>query len=161
MEYEATQIGEGQPKPTLGKAQFEIVAQGSKEFDKYLIGTLQGADDEIAIRDQWRDDRFDVSAGLTSSKSKSERKASRASFQSATDSESYESDETDCEDEDESEDDDAIGAESKTGEPGGEAGAETKGRVNSNIDFDEYQEFLRFKAMLKGKGKEKDKAKKP
>jgi hypothetical protein len=39
-------------KSLLGKAQFETVAQASKKFDGYLMRTFQGADDEIAMRDQ-------------------------------------------------------------------------------------------------------------
>lgn len=155
MEHEAAQNEAGQPKPILGKAQFEIVAQGSKEFDSYLMKTLQGADDEIAIRDQWRDDRFDAGVVLTSSKSKPAQKVSRADFQSVRNSESDSTsteDESESEDEDgdEDEDDDTMEVVPKAG---ASSKAESKEHTDSGIDFNEYEEFLRFKAMLKGKGK--------
>ena len=58
MEHEAAHLGEGQPKPVLGKHHFETVAEGSKEFDRYLKRTLRAGDDEIAMRDQWRNDHY-------------------------------------------------------------------------------------------------------
>jgi hypothetical protein len=60
IEYEAAQLPAGAPKPLLSKAHFKAVAEGSKQFDIYLRRTLQGADDEIAKKDQWRDDYFDM-----------------------------------------------------------------------------------------------------
>ncbi|KAH7140606.1 hypothetical protein EDB81DRAFT_885329 [Dactylonectria macrodidyma] len=60
VENQVAHLGPSQPRPVLGKEQFKLVAQGSREFDSYLMRTLQGVDDEIAIRDQWQDDRFDA-----------------------------------------------------------------------------------------------------
>ncbi|KAL2286014.1 hypothetical protein FJTKL_07262 [Diaporthe vaccinii] len=58
VEHEAAHLKAGQPIPVLGKKHFETVAEGSKEFDRYLKRTLQGGDDEIAMRDQWRNDYY-------------------------------------------------------------------------------------------------------
>lgn len=49
VEDEVAKQEPGMPKPKLGKAQFKIVAEGSRQFDKYLISTLQGPDNEIAM----------------------------------------------------------------------------------------------------------------
>ncbi|KAI1871770.1 hypothetical protein JX265_005756 [Neoarthrinium moseri] len=58
VEHESQQTGPGAPKPTLGAAQFQSVAESSKEFDRYLITTLGAADSDIAMREEWRADRF-------------------------------------------------------------------------------------------------------
>ncbi len=140
------QNGPGQSKPELGKAQFKRVAEGSKEFDNYLRKTLQGADDEIAIRDQWRDDHFDTRAAPTLSTWKTAQKVS-----SESDSESDSSDD-ESETEDKYEEGDGIGAEPERGASTTGAKTESKRRVEGGVDLDDYEEFLRFKA-LKGKGK--------
>jgi hypothetical protein len=48
VEAEAEQTDPSQPKPILGKLQFELVAEGSREFDSYLMESLQGANDNVA-----------------------------------------------------------------------------------------------------------------
>lgn len=162
VENQVANLGAGQPKPVLGKEQFKVVAQGSKEFDSYLMRTLQGADDEIAIRDQWRDDRFDAEAALTTlSASKSGSKLSRAATSrgkalktdensSETESESESESESECEDEDQ--DDDGGKTSGGKAGPSMEKG-EPKGSSEKAFDVDEYEEFLKFKAMLKARGK--------
>jgi hypothetical protein len=57
-EHEKQQAEAGQPKPALGKAQFQIVAEGSKDFERYLFSTLGAADSDIVIREEVRSDRF-------------------------------------------------------------------------------------------------------
>lgn len=137
-------IEPGQPKPALGKAQFGIVAQGSKEFDGYLIRTLQGADDEIAIRDQWRDDRFDPGASLGGhSLSKTVQEPPQTSFKNAMESESDESEETESEDDDDEEDDTVVDVESRAGIAAANK-TKQKGPSKADIDFSAFQEFLKF-----------------
>ncbi|KAF7549935.1 hypothetical protein G7Z17_g6069 [Cylindrodendrum hubeiense] len=152
VENQVAQLGPDQPKPVLGKEQFKVVAQGSKEFDSYLMRTLQGADDEIAIRDQWRDDRFDAEAAFnTLSASKPGQKSSRAAIprgkapkseESPSETESLSESESESDTEDEDEDD------GKTKTTGEKADAPA-----AKADLDDYEEFLKFKAMLKARGK--------
>lgn len=40
--------------PVMEANHFHTVAQASVEFDDYLVGTLHGADDELALRDKMR-----------------------------------------------------------------------------------------------------------
>ncbi|KAI0874099.1 hypothetical protein GGS24DRAFT_501119 [Hypoxylon argillaceum] len=58
VEYDSQQRKEGEPRPTLGEAQFNIVADSSREFDRYLVSTLGAGDSDIARQEQWRFDRF-------------------------------------------------------------------------------------------------------
>ncbi|KAI0198183.1 hypothetical protein F4808DRAFT_436799 [Astrocystis sublimbata] len=58
-EYDSQQNKDGNPRATLGKSQFQIVADSSREFDRYLISTLGAAESDIARREEWRFDRFD------------------------------------------------------------------------------------------------------
>ncbi|KAH7144593.1 hypothetical protein B0J13DRAFT_47647 [Dactylonectria estremocensis] len=154
VENQVANISPGQPKPVLGKEQFKVVAQGSREFDSYLMRTLQGADDEIAIRDQWRDDRFeaDVAQGTFPGPAfKSGQKPSRATTiprgksrkpdESLSETESESGSESDSEVEDEDEDN----CEVQTAEKANTAAPE--------VDLADYEEFLKFKAMLKARGK--------
>lgn len=57
-EYNSQQTKDGAPRPTLGEAQFSIVAESSREFDRYLVSTLGAADSDIARREEWRFDQF-------------------------------------------------------------------------------------------------------
>ncbi|KAI0860878.1 hypothetical protein F4860DRAFT_503744 [Xylaria cubensis] len=58
VEYDSQQTKDGAPRPALGEAQFNIVAESSREFDRYLVSTLGAADSDIARREEWRFDRF-------------------------------------------------------------------------------------------------------
>ena len=57
-EEEGAQVESGEPKPTLGKAQFQVVANGAKEFEEYMVSTLGAPESDIAMREEWRADRF-------------------------------------------------------------------------------------------------------
>lgn len=150
MEHEAALKKEGEPKPVLGKQQFEIVAAGSKEFDRYLMKTLQGGDDEIARRDQWRDDHYhdpdpDVTP-LPSLKPAPKPSSSRMpSVMMVTDSEA--SDGSDDSDESEDEDDLAAGkgkvAARKESNPDTKADADEDGITSADIE-----KFLRIQALM-------------
>lgn len=150
MEHEASYTKEGQPKPVLGKQQFETVAEGSKEFDRYLKLTLQGGDDEIAMRDRWRDDRFPDEANsvpppapsLTTAPSRAS--SSRVPAPAVTDSESEEEDEDDSEDEDDNDDDGNMKAASKKeSSAGGDSSTPDNGQIQA-----EFEEFMRIKKMM-------------
>lgn len=146
MEHEAAHLQPGQPIPVLGKAHFETVAKGSKEFDRYLKRTLQGGDDEIAMRDQWRNDIYqdvdDPRPPSLKPASKSQGFSSRKPNTMVTDSESGESDDTETEDEDEG---DGHGDMKPAGE--GSATQPGKGEVNGDefteADFKKFLKFMR------------------
>lgn len=143
MEHQAAHLEDGQPIPVLGRQHFETVAEGSKEFDRYLRKTLLAGDEEIARRDQWRNDYIqDVDITRPPSvKPLPKASSSRAVPQAVTDSESESSD--DSETESKNDDDDNI--EPVTGTEGGVAQADAG--ANAEDDDAEFQEFLKFKAM--------------
>lgn len=170
VEYDAAQLAPGSPKLALGKTHFEIVAEGSKEFDNYLMRTLQGADDEIAFQDQWRDDHFtlDMAAGSEHSRHRShrttgpvatDRRKGSAIALAATrhdDSDSLQSDE-DSESESESEDETSDeGNSSQAPAQKDKKGKAQKAVVAANTadttdDLKEYEEYLKFKALKRAK----------
>lgn len=144
MEHAAAHTKEGQPKPVLGKQQFETVAKGSKEFDHYLRKTLQGGDDEIAIRDQWRDDHYHDAhvTQLSPPKPPPKASSSRAGRPMVTDSESGDSDDSETEDED---DDDVNMKATTINSSNLEAEVDVGKEGTTSAQF---EEFLRYKAFM-------------
>lgn len=131
----------------LGKQHFEIVAEGSKEFDRYLMRTLQGGDDVIAMRDQWRNDHYheaDVTPSqLSSLKPLPKASSSRTAPPVVTDSESESSDGSETEDKDD--EDGNINPVAERGITHLDAGADVEEDETSGADF---KEFLRFKNFM-------------
>lgn len=130
----------------LGRQHFKTVAEGSKEFDSYLKRTLHGGDDEIAMRDQWRNDYYQAVdlARPSSLKPPPQAAPSRTAQPFVTDSESESSD--DSETESKYDEDDNM-------KPAAEAGT---ARLAAGADADDadFKEYLRFKALMeKNKGK--------
>ncbi|KAI5458937.1 hypothetical protein BGZ63DRAFT_361223 [Mariannaea sp. PMI_226] len=163
VEHQATQLPPGSPKPTLGKEQFKIVAKGSKEFDSYLIRTLQGADDEIAMRDQWRNDQFELGlGGAPSVTSKSAKKSSSSKLQRGK---ALLSEESSSDTVTESESDSEAGSEEDEGEDyvvdkqkttvttTKETVSGATGDTGGAFNITEYEQFMKFKAMLEATGK--------
>lgn len=151
VEHEAAHLKAGQPIPALGKKHFETVAEGSKEFDRYLKRTLQGGDDEIAMRDQWRNDYY-PEADITrpsSLKPLPKASSSRTAPLAVTDSESESSDDSETESKDDEDGKNKPVAEGGIGRLDAEADADED--EISNADF---KEFLKFKALM-GKNKKK------
>ncbi|RWA05708.1 hypothetical protein EKO27_g9393 [Xylaria grammica] len=139
-EYDSQQTKEGDPRPTLGQAQFEIVADSSKEFDRYLVSTLGAADSDIARREEWRFDRFGNSEHKRTVMPQSHNRG-----QSGFYSRKYvepDDDETSSDDDDDDDDDDD--------------GSNDNGFVDTTI----AQRYSRKKAqgMEEGNDKEKDEA---
>lgn len=141
MEHEAAHLEDGQPIPVLSRRHFKTVAEGSKEFDRYLKRTLQGGDDEIARRDQWRNDYYqEVDLARPASLIPPPQAApSRTAHPLVTDSESESSDDSDTESKDDEDDNIKPAAE------GGVAPLDTGAGVDEDADFKEY---LRFKALM-------------
>ncbi|KAI3391129.1 hypothetical protein diail_7926 [Diaporthe ilicicola] len=151
VEHEAAHLKDGQPIPVLGKHHFETVAAGSKEFDRYLNRTLQGRDEDIAIRDQWRNDSY-LEADITthaSPKPLPKASSSRTARPAVTDSESDSSDGSDTDSKDDDNSSNGPVAEGTIAQL--DAGEDVDEIEISSADFKEY---LRFKALM-GKNKKK------
>ncbi|EFW98530.1 hypothetical protein CMQ_4382 [Grosmannia clavigera kw1407] len=118
VEYDIIKQTSTSKKPSLGKKQFKVVAEASRKFGDYLIRTLQGFDDEIAAKDQWRNDQdHNVSIG-----------AGRPSESESGSSES--------------------GAEEeKAVPPMGIAKGKSKEQDSGQFDKELFEEFRRFKMM--------------
>jgi len=157
VEYEARQPGAD--LPSLGKAQFEIIAEASEEFDRYLKNTLGAVDADLARREQTRFDQFISPAAGKTQPSITKQMSSRSPRRNAKDPESEAEedtmDESEDEDEDEDEDkeEDTINAH-RNGKTtlSVPSVAESSVSAKDPID-DEYEEFLRFQQMKKNKGK--------
>src|SRR5690348_13165548 len=93
----------GAELPCLGKKQFEIVAQASEEFDKYLKKTLGAVDADLARREETRYDRF-ASPAASQTQPPITKKMQYRSRRNAKDPESEAEEESESESEDESED---------------------------------------------------------
>nr|RBQ94390.1 hypothetical protein FVER53263_09902 [Fusarium verticillioides] len=62
-EHQSMTQSSGDPQPTLGKEQFEVVARGFMQFDEYLSKTLGATDADLAKREGWRHDGYMMGAG--------------------------------------------------------------------------------------------------
>lgn len=149
MEHEAAHLKPGQPIPVLGKEQFETVAKGSKEFDRYLKRTLQGGDDEIAMRDQWRNDIYQDADDTRPSSLRPGPKgsSSRNPNPMVSDSESEGSDDS------ESEDDDDDDVETKPAGEGSPAQLDEGEMDGDEITEADIKKFMKFQALMKGSKK--------
>lgn len=167
IEHEAMTKAEGDPKPVLGKTQFETVAEGSKKFDEYLVQTLGWTDTDAAKREGLRDDTFMAvpvsshrAAPLTPQSHRSllrpAREISRSQVQTPTrgardscsdeDSDSdSDSDSGDDEDEDEEPGRSRAGKGAAEKEAGGQSGA------NMAAAELEFQQFMSWKKMQKAR----------
>ncbi|KAL6850625.1 hypothetical protein ACO1O0_007749 [Amphichorda felina] len=67
-EYESMNKAKEDPITILGKAQFEIVAEGYEKFDEYLITTLGSSEGEMAKRENWRDDEYSYTLDASSAR---------------------------------------------------------------------------------------------
>jgi len=157
VEYEARQPGA--ELPSLGKAQFEIIAEASEEFDRYLKNTLGAVDADLARREQTRFDRYISPATNKTQPSITNQAPSRSPRRNAKDPESEVEEDTIDESEEEDEDDEeeeeevatnGLRAAKTTLSVPSVAGSSTSAK--DPID-EEYEEFLRFQQMKKNKGK--------
>ncbi|CAI6014222.1 unnamed protein product [Clonostachys chloroleuca] len=151
VEYGVSQMQPGDPKPSLGKKHFEVVVEGSRQFDEYLMRTLQGRDADIAIRDQWRDDTFELQEPGYATPLRSELPTARkpeTKFRSAKDELSVtesdsESDSEESGDDEGKGEDQGVSATIMAGDP----------KSSGGNDMEEYQQFLEFQAMKRAMGK--------
>ncbi|KAI1328142.1 hypothetical protein F5Y16DRAFT_398785 [Xylariaceae sp. FL0255] len=148
VEYESQHTKDGDPKPALGAAQFQIIADSSKEFDRYLSSTLGAPEADIAHHEQWRYDRYgraeSTHAGSSQGKDSKAGKPyhTKASGIADTDSD---------DDDDDSSDDTSSDEEPKTKqqEKGKKSADEAVSSAKGGDSFEEYQQFLRWKNAQK------------
>ena len=159
VEHDALRIEEGQPIPTLGKAQFDIVADASRQFDVYLTQAIGKGENDMAVYDRWRADSYAKDPEPVGKRGKSGADKVRDIEEPSDDSSSDDSSEDDLEDD---EDEDALDASGK--KQGGkaangglkkeeaEASAASKGGEDKDDEMAQFEAFMRFQAMKK-KGK--------
>ncbi|KAI0548228.1 hypothetical protein F4679DRAFT_551690 [Xylaria curta] len=155
VEYDSQQMKDGGPRPTLGEAQFKVVAESSREFDRYLVSTLGAADSDIARREEWRFDRFgnQVPQQQTSSQGYDLRKPG---FYSKKHDETEDDDEDFDTSSDEDDDNDRDGNDESVGQRHSDkrSGVTGKNDDMSRDEAEEYQEYLEWKRARKsGKGR--------
>lgn len=95
---------------TLGKAQFQIVADAPKEFDIYMKKTLGATEADLARREDIRYDRFGVHGSretlLPVRSDRSKYRHSRSAGRNAKDPESEDEESSEASDEDDDDNDD-------------------------------------------------------
>jgi hypothetical protein len=156
VEYEARQPG-AEP-PSLGKAQFEIIAEASEEFDRYLKNTLGAVDADLARREQTRFDRFISPATNKTQPSITNQAPSRSPRRNAKDPESEVEEDTVDESEEEDEDEEEEEEDATNGHRAAKTTLSVPLVAGSSMSAkdpidEEYEEFLRFQQMKKNKGK--------
>lgn len=160
-EYEGQRAREGGPRPTLGEAQFNIVAESSREFDKYLVSTLGAAESDIARREEWRSDRFGNPEPKKSTTSKDYDRMKPGFYggnrneTEEDDDETSSDDDEDSNDDDDDDDDDDIKNEDITSQR--RSNKKARGIVKDDAieqdEAEEFREFLKWKrAQKSGKG---------
>lgn len=142
VEHEAQLAGSRATKLILGASQFQIVAESSKEFDKYLVSTLGAVDSDIAMREEWRSDRFQNAEAQYQPGSGLKARiphrpnpgSSKAAVETDTDDTSTDSDTSE---------DDQDGNSGDSASQGGKRRHEQP--TDTNSEFAMYQQFLKFK----------------
>jgi hypothetical protein len=158
-EYEARQPGA--ETVYLGKKQFEIIAEASEEFDRYLKDTLGALDVDLARREELRSDDYEVrkAAKALSALKKSVRAQKRNTRDPESESEvtsdaSSEDDSNDSDDTDEDEEEEEKKGPKKMTSSGSMKAAKV-GRVKIELSEDDDEEHGNY-----FKKKDKKKAKK-
>jgi hypothetical protein len=140
----------------LGRAQFEVIATASEEFDNYLKHTLGDTDADIARKENIRSDYFNSPAlNKTSKMASRPRRHNRKDPQSETEDsvdDSEEDDDDDDDDDDSEEEDDHVQINRKakaTTSVSSKGAAAAAGSVNEDVDEVDIEEFKRFKQFQK------------
>jgi hypothetical protein len=144
---------------TLGKAQFEIIAKASEEFDRYLKHTLGGTDADMARKEQMRSDHFGIhnigKAPATTRAAPPPMRRNARDLESEVEDPTDDSDEDDEDEEDDEEDEDDIVGTSKQGKATASTSSrpETVGSVKEDPAEDDMEEafkqFMQFRKMAK------------
>jgi len=163
-EYSSRQSGA--ESTTLGKEQFQIVAEASKEFDIYMKETLGATEADLARREDIRYDRFGV-RGLSNTPAVrsewSKERHLRPVGRNSKDPESESEVSSDMDDDEDGDDDDEeeilprVGDASSTMAKGkAVAAGSSKGESatgSNQLEMKEFEEFLRFQEMKKKRAK--------
>lgn len=149
-EYEGKKVAAGQPAPILGESQFQVVAESSKEFDRYLLSTLGGVEADIAFRDNWRDDGFPNARGEQVPPSRGAYNLKYPGRQAAKDHVSDDSTDTDSDDDgdDSSEDEKPRKASRPAGNQASTPGQGPQNAQGAN-EYEEFQAFMKWKNSQK------------
>ncbi|KAF5541680.1 AAA family ATPase [Fusarium phyllophilum] len=141
-EHQSMTQSPGDPRPTLGKEQFEAVARGFMQFDEYISKTLGATDADMAKREGWRNDGYMMGAGnpaipvvpvaMPQSARHVQRQAAAAKYDSDDESDS----ETDSDEESEINVNEARA---------GKSGSAEKGDSEMDRDRDEFYEYMEWK----------------
>ncbi|KAI0157023.1 hypothetical protein GGR57DRAFT_501403 [Xylariaceae sp. FL1272] len=145
VEYDSQNTKAGDPKPVLGAAQFRIVADSSKEFDRYLLATLGAGDSDIARREEWRFDHF---AGRDSAQPHPmqrhiNRTDTHRETRSRVDREDTSSDESETSDDSSSDDT----SRKKQSAKKGKGADQSRGEEVEFKDLDEFREYMKYKKL--------------
>ena len=137
-------------KVILGMAQFQVVAENSKQFDIYLQTTLGGTEADMAFADNWRYDRFAASRVPGSKPSKPLRVSHIPGRQGTRDPESPDSSDTDSDDDDdsgESSADEISRRKSRNATTNRERTHVQEGQKDDDgmLEYEQFQEFMRWK----------------
>ena len=157
VEHDALQCKDGDPAPVLSSAQFETIAEASRQFDEYITNAIGMGETAMAVRDKWRADPHPRHAGSTRKKLAVEESPVVSEDDISSDSSSEESSEDGDSDEDSFEkplkkEEGKIGR--KSGSRKGRAVESAAGKADSESENDlaDFKAFEKFKAMKK-KGK--------
>ncbi|KAI1130703.1 hypothetical protein F5Y10DRAFT_235014 [Nemania abortiva] len=153
-EYDGQQIKEGDPRPILGEAQFNIVAESSREFDRYLVSTLGAADSDIARREEWRFDRFGNSEPKQPAAPRSYDRKNLGFYSGKHDETDDDGTSSDDDDDDANDDDSSDDTSLARRRSGKKAQVVDKNNDKEREQAEEFQEYLKWKNTRKsGKGR--------
>lgn len=149
----------------MGKTQFKVVAEASKEFDKYMKQTLGAIEEDLAYREDIRYDRYgdNMANEPQQARLRPERSMETKFGQSRrnakdSDSEDEESSSTgnDDDDDDENEEKEDELTNKRHGKSRALGPSKSGNSKKATVpDEDEYEQFRRFQEMMKKhKGKE-------
>ena len=140
-----------QDRTILGMSQFEIVAESSKEFDRYLQTTLGGTGADIAFADNSRYDKFTTSRAPNSQSSKPLPGSKLGGRHVTGHPDNDDSSDTDSGDdeEDESSADEMSRRKSRKSATKRERTQGQEGQKGDEgiQEYEQFQEFMRWKSM--------------
>ncbi|KAI0442772.1 hypothetical protein F4803DRAFT_562077 [Xylaria telfairii] len=149
VEYDSQQTKDGCPRPTLGEAQFRVVADSSREFDRYLVSTLGAADSDIARREEWRFDRFGNLGPKQPATSQGHYLKKPGFYGEKRDKTEDDDDDTSSDGDDSSDENDSDNNSIAQRHSGKRAGVMSTNDDMDQDDAEEFQEYLEWKRARK------------
>jgi hypothetical protein len=148
-EHDGQQIEPGKPIPTLGKAQFDIVAKSSEDFERYLLTTHGAAESDIAIREEWRADRFTSGEPVAASQAPAARQTYGPARTGIPGAKDVESDSSDSSSDEENDDDTETSNIKSVAMSAGRSGPSKEPDESRDTEYEEFQEFRRWQKRKK------------